>query len=256
MISLLTSILRFTFRTVLLLVFVLLFLFPSLALINHYQGRGTDQGRLQAEKIAVLLANMLVWLFGVSIRVTGTPADGPVLVVANHLSWLDILVMHSVRAMCFVGKAEIDRWPLFSYMARTGNTIFHQRGSQDSASDVATLMVQRLKQGHRVAIFPEGGILPGNSVRRFHARLFRAAVDAQCPVQPVMVRYIHAGQRDDDISFREGENMMVNICRLLARPGAMADIHFLPLLDAAGKPRRALADAAREAVVDSYEDGT
>jgi len=253
MISFLISILRFTFRTVLLLIFLLLFLFPSLVLINYYQGRSTKKGRRQAEKLAVWLANMLVQLFGVSIQVTGTPADGPVLIAANHLSWLDILVMHSVRAMGFVGKAEIDRWPLFSYLARTGNTIFHQRGSHDSASDVATLMIQRLKQGQRVAIFPEGGILPGNSVRRFHARLFRAAVDAQCPVQPVMVRYIRAGQRDDDISFREGENMMMNIFRLLARPGATADIHFLPLLDATGKPRRTLADAARAAVVDSYE---
>jgi len=253
MISSLTSILRFTFRTVLLLLFVLLVFFPSLVLINHYRGLGTEKGGLRAEETAVRLARRLVGLFGVSIRVRGTPADGPVLLTANHISWLDILIMHSVRAMGFVGKAEIDRWPLFGYMARTGNTIFHQRGSQDSASDVATLMMQRLKQGQRVAIFPEGGILPGNSVRRFHARLFRAAVDVGCPVQPVMVRYIRAGRRDDDITFRDGENMMMNIGRLLARPGAKADIHFLPLLDAAGKPRRTLADAARAAVVNSYD---
>jgi len=253
MISVLTSILRFTFRTVLLVFYLLLFFFPTLWVINYYKGHGTEKGNLKADKVASHVANNLVWMFGVSIRVSGTPADGPVLIVANHVSWLDILVLHSVRAMSFVGKAEIDQWPVFSYAARTGNTIFHQRGSQDSASDVATVMTQRLQQGQRVAIFPEGGILLGSSVRRFHARMFRAAVDAQCPVQPVMVRYIHDGQRDDDISFREGENMLVNIGRLLARPGAEADIHFLPLIDAVGTPRRVLADAARAAVVSRYD---
>jgi len=208
---------------------------------------------LKADEVAIRLANNLVWLFGVSIRVSGTPADGPVLIVANHISWLDIIVLHSVRAMSFVGKAEIDQWPVFSYAARTGNTIFHQRGSQDSASDVATVMTQRLQRGQRVTIFPEGGILLGNSVRRFHARMFRAAVDAQCPVQPVMVRYMRDGRRDDDISFREGETMLVNICRLLARPRAEADVHFLPLIDAVGTPRRVLADTARAAVISLYD---
>ncbi len=252
MISILASILRFTFRTVLLVGYLLLVLFPALMLINHFNGLGTEEGSLKAEATAVRVASRLLWIFGVNTRVRGAPADGPVLIAANHLSWLDILVMQSVRSMCFVGKAEIDRWPLFGYMARAGNTIFHQRGSRDSASGAATLMIQRLKQGQRVAIFPEGGILPGNSVRRFHARLFRAAVDAQCPVQPVMVRYMRDGHRDDDISFREGENMMVNIGRVLARPGAQADIRFLPLIDAAGRPRRAVADAARAAVLENY----
>ena len=253
MISIVASILRFAFRTVLLVGFMLVFLFPAMILINYYKGLGTEKGRLRAEAVAVCVAKTFVWIFGISIRARGTPAKGPVLIAANHLSWLDILSMHSVRAMSFVGKAEIDQWPVFSYMARTGNTIFHQRGSHDSASDVATVMTQRLKQGQRVAIFPEGGILPGNSVRRFHARMFRAAVDAQCPVQPVMVRYMRDGRRDDDISFREGESMLVNICRLLARPGAQADVHFLPLIDAVGTPRRVLADTARAAVIDSYD---
>ncbi len=253
MISALISILRFTFRTVLVLIFAVLFLFPTLLLINYHKGAGTEKGRSKADEISVRLARWLVWMFGISLHVCGTPADGPVLVAANHISWLDIIALHSVRAVSFVGKAEIDRWPVFGYAARTGNTIFHQRGSHDSASDVATVMTQRLKLGQRVAIFPEGGILPGNSIRRFHARLFRAAVDAECPVQPVMIRYMHDGRRDDDLSFREGENMLVNMSRILARPGAQADVHFLPLINAAGMPRRVLADAARTAVVNSYD---
>jgi 1-acyl-sn-glycerol-3-phosphate acyltransferase len=186
--------------------------------------------------------------------VSGTPADAPVLVAANHISWLDILALDSVCAMSFVGKAEIDQWPVFSYAARTGNTIFHQRGCHSSASDVTTVMTQRLKLGQRVAIFPEGGILAGHSIRTFHARMFRAAVDAECPVQPVMVRYVNKKVGNGDISFRVGENMMMNMVRVLAHPRSEVEVHFLPVIDATGQPRRTLADAARTAVVSRYED--
>ena len=253
MISLFASILRFSFRTVLLVLFLTFALLPILLVINHYQRMGTEAGWKKSDDIAISLANRFLWFFGIRTRTRGTPVDGPVLIAANHISWLDILALHTEVAMGFVGKAEIDDWPVFSFMARTGGTIFHQRGSHNSAADVTSAMVQRLQQDRRVAIFPEGGILPGAEVRMFHARMFRAAVDVACPVQPVMVRYLSNGSRDDDILFYEHESMLANFGRLLARPGAVADIHFLPVIDSAGKPRRALADAARAAVVNSYE---
>ena len=253
MISILASILRFTFRTVLLVLFLLLLLFPFLLVINRYQRMDTEAGWKKADAVAIRLANWLLWFFGIRIKTRGIPVDGPVLIAANHISWLDILALHTEVAMGFVGKAEIDDWPVFSFMARTGGTIFHRRGCHDSASDVMSAMVQRLQQGRRVAIFPEGGILPGAEVRVFHARMFRAAVDVECPVQPVMVRYLTRGRRDDDILFHKDESMLANFGRLLARPGAVADIHFLPAINSRGKPRRALADAARAAVISSYE---
>ncbi len=116
-------------------------------------------------------------------------------------------------------------------------------------------MIERLKGGQRVAIFPEGGILPGSSeVRVFHARMFRAAIDADCPVQPVTVRYMAEHGRDDDITFRVDENMLVNIGRVLARPGSVAELHFLPAISAEGQPRRVLAETARTAVADRFSD--
>ena len=253
MISFLASILRFTFRTVLLVLFLIFALLPILLVINHYQKLDTQEGWQKADTLGVRLANWFLWFFGIRARTSGIPADGPVLIAANHISWLDILALHTDCAMGFVGKAEIERWPVFRFIARTGGTIFHQRGSHDSAADVSSMMVQRLQKGRRVVIFPEGGIVPGAGMRVFHARMFRAAVDVECPVQPVMVRYLTNGHRDDDILFREGESMLANFTRMLARPGAVADIHFLPAIDSTGKPRRALADAARAAVISSYE---
>ncbi len=233
--------------------FLLFLLFPTLMLINHYRRLDTEAGARKADKVGIRLGGRLVSFFGLRVQVTGRPAEGAVLIAANHISWLDIPALHSACAMGFVAKAEIERWPVFSFIAHTGGTIFHQRGCHDSAADVIAVMAQRLRQGRVVTIFPEGGIKPGSSIRVFHARMFRAAVDVRCPVQPVMIRYMRDGCRDDDISFREGESMMVNLIRLLARPAAVAEIHFLPPISAVDQPRRVLADAARSAVIDRYE---
>lgn len=255
MFSIFPSILRFIFRSVLLIGFLLFLLVPTLMLANHYRRTGTSAGSRKADATAVRLATRLTWFFGIRIKVTGTPVENAVLFVANHISWLDIPVLHSTCAMGFVGKAEIERWPIFRYIARTGGTIFHQRGSHDSAADVSSVMEQRLREDRAVAIFPEGGIKPGSSVRVFHARMFRSAVDVGCPVQPIMIRYMREGERDDDISFRQNESMMMNLGRLLARRGAQAEVSFLPAMSAAGQPRRALADAARAVIIESYEAG-
>ena len=253
MISLIASTFRFSFRTLLLLLFLVFGLLPYLLMVNHFRRLETPAGWQKSDAIAVRIAIRLLWFFGVSVKTRGTPADGPVLVAANHISWLDILALHTEVAVGFVAKAEIEEWPVFSYIARTGSTIFHRRGSHDSAADVISAMIHRLEQGRRVAIFPEGGILPGAEVRVFHARMFRAAVDVGCPVQPVSVRYMRNGKRDDDILFHKDESMLANFVRLLARPGAIADIHFLPPIESKDQPRRALADAARAAVVSSYD---
>lgn len=250
---LLASIVRFVMRGLALIVHILVFLPPTLLLISHHRKRETAAGYLQAEKHTRRWASGLLTIFGIKVQLTGIPAEAPVLIAANHISWLDIVVLISLRLIGFVGKAEINRWPLFGYMARVGGTMFHQRGSHDSAADVITVMVERLKLGQRVAIFPEGGVTPGTEIRVFHARMFRAAVDVECPVQPVMIRYMNNGERDDDISFREKENFLVNIGRLLARPGAQADVRFMALIDAKNKPRRMLADTVKEIVVSSYE---
>lgn len=253
MISTLASILRFTFRSLFLTGFLLFLLAPTLMLVNYNRRLDTAEGSRKADKGAVRLANSLVWFFGTRVQVSGEPQSGPVLIAANHISWLDILVLHSACAMGFVGKAEIESWPIFRSIARVGGTIFHQRGSHDSAAGVSSLMEQRLRQGRAVTIFPEGGIKPGSPIRVFHARMFRPAVDVGCPVQPAMIRYMRNGQIDEEVAFRVGESMLMNLCRQLARPKTVAEVHFLPVISATDQPRRALADGARAAVVKCYE---
>lgn len=233
--------------------FLLFFLAPSLMRVNYYRRLETAEGSRKADRAAVSLADRLAWFFGLRVQLSGQPQDGPVLIAANHISWLDIPVLHGAHAMGFISKAEVESWPVFRYIASTGGTIFHQRGNHDSAADVNSLMVQRLRQGRAVTIFPEGGIVPGAPIRVFHARMFKAAVDVGCPVQPVMIRYMRDGQIDEDVAFRVGESMAMNFCRQLARPKSIAEVQFLPVISAVDQPRRALADGARAAVISRYE---
>jgi 1-acyl-sn-glycerol-3-phosphate acyltransferase len=253
MLSVPVSILRFIVRFVVLIGFLVLVLPVVVFLMNRNRQLGTDAGTQKADAVSVWLARRLAWLFGIRVMITGEPATPPVLFAANHVSWLDIPVLHSGCAMGFVGKAEIEQWPVFSYIARAGGTIFHQRGNHDSAAGVAMAMAERLREGRAVAIFPEGGIKPGAGMRVFHARMFKPAVEVGCLVQPVMLRYMHGGERDDDFQFRVGETMLKNFLRVLARRSVTAEVHFLPAMAAAGKPRRELAEAARAVVGERFE---
>jgi 1-acyl-sn-glycerol-3-phosphate acyltransferase len=198
---------------------------------------------------------MLTWwsaslcrIFGLQRRVRGAVQPGAQLFVANHISWIDIPLMHSVAAMGFVAKAEIGDWPMIGWLADLGNTVFHHRGSHDSANDVLAVMARALEAGERIAIFPEGGILHGPGVKRFHARMFAAAIDAGAPIQPVMLRYSRAGAIYEDITFRPQEHFLANFLRLLMQPRCVAEIRFLPPLESAGRPRRELAERAEAAV--------
>ena len=205
------------------------------------------------EAMAIWWSRMNCRIFGIKIRTRGEFAPGAQLVVANHISWLDIPLMHSVAAMGFVSKAEIKEWPLVGFLAKSGGTLFHQRGCRDSASGVGAVMAKRMEEGGRVAIFPEGGILPGAGVKRFHGRMFAAAIDTATPVQPVMLRYLHDGRHDHDMTFLPGEHFLGNFFRLLRQGGRVADVAVLPLIESAGKQRKPLAQEAERAVRTAFD---
>jgi len=198
-------------------------------------------------------STMVCRIFGLRRQVSGGLNPGPRLVAANHISWVDIPLMNSVAAMGFVAKAEISDWPVVGWLAQLGDTVFHRRGSHDSASGVVSAMVERLEAGERVAIFPEAGILDGEGVKRFHARMFGAAISAGVPVQPVMLRYSRAGQRYDDITFRPGEHFLGNFFRLLMQPACVAEIAFLEPLPSTDRQRRQLAEQAETAVRTAFD---
>ena len=191
----------------------------------------------------------LLRIFGFRLRRVGEPLRGAVLCVANHISWVDISLMHSQHAMGFVAKDEISRWPLIGWLASRAGTIYHRRGNDHSLRDVMEQMVARLHAGFAVGVFPEGGTGDGRTLRVFHARILQTAVDADVPVQPVALRYGERGDAQSIVAFAPGEPFVHNFLRMLGGPGRVAEVHFLePLAPVAGG-RRGMADLARARIV-------
>ncbi|HVR81542.1 MAG TPA: lysophospholipid acyltransferase family protein [Luteimonas sp.] len=187
---------------------------------------------------------------GFRLRRRGTPLPGATVFVANHVSWVDIVALHSQRTMGLVAKHEIAGWPLVGWMATRGETIFHRRGSSASLGGVLHEMLARLRAGRSVGVFPEGRTRDGHEVGPFHARIFLAAVEAGAPVQPVALRYGVRGGAQTTVAFQPGENFVGNFFRLLGEPARLAEVHFLePIAPGAAEGRRGIAELARERIV-------
>ena len=192
----------------------------------------------------------LMRVFGMRMRRIGTPMPGAAMFVANHVSWIDIVALHSQRMMGFVAKREIASWPVVGWLATRGETIYHQRGNQESLGGVLHEMLARLRDGRAVGVFPEGRTRDGREVGPFHARIFLAAVEAGVPVQPVALRYGERGSAQHIVAFAPGESFFANFLRLLGEPPRVAEVVFLDPIapgDAAG--RRRIAETARERIV-------
>ena len=194
-------------------------------------------------------SGLLCRVFGVRIEHSGQPAPGPVLMVANHLSWLDIEVIQAERAASFVGKAEIRSWPFIGWLASLGGTVFLQRGSGNSSGNAVEVMRDSLLAGRTMAIFPEGRTGRGDRVLPFHGRLLQAAIEANCPVQPVAIRYAREGQKTVSPAFAEGETFVANVWRVLGDPPSVAEVHYLPPITPDRQGRREMINKARDAIV-------
>ncbi|MFT4198980.1 MAG: lysophospholipid acyltransferase family protein [Pseudoxanthomonas sp.] len=193
----------------------------------------------------------LMRLFGLRTRRVGTPLPGAAMFVANHVSWVDIEVLHSQRMMGFVAKREIRGWPVVGWLAARGETIFHKRGDTRSLDGVMEAMVERLREGRAVGVFPEGGTRGGAELGPFHARIFQPAVEAQVPVQPVALRYGERGGAQTVVAFAAGESFFANFLRLLGEPARPVDVCFLePIAPAQFEMgRRAMAETARRRIL-------
>jgi 1-acyl-sn-glycerol-3-phosphate acyltransferase len=113
----------------------------------------------------------------------------PGLIVANHISWLDVIALNAVMPMRFVAKSEVRSWLVIGWLAARVQTLFIARGKARAAARMNSRLVDLLQGGESLAIFPEGTSTDGRQVGRFHASLLQSAVDAGVPVHPVAICY-------------------------------------------------------------------
>lgn len=234
-------------------VLMLLLALPAALLQNGWAARRRVHGEPLDQRVVRWWTRTALRMIGIRVRKFGTALPDPAMFVANHCSWLDIVVVHTQRAVCFVAKAEIERWPLFGFLAASAGTIFHRRGSTDSLARVMQVMVERMLAGRSVAVFPEGGAAHGATLKIFHARIFQAALDADAPIQPVALRYSRGGINQPQIAFAPGENFIGNVWRLLGDPPLQAEVHFLAPLERRDGGRKQLAQNARAQIAQALD---
>lgn len=161
----------------------------------------------------------------IEIRIVGdSPARG--LVVANHLGYLDVVVLAAAMPCFFVAKFEIGNWPFFGTAARAGGTIFLIRTSRASASVVANQIAQRLSLPVPVLLFPEGTSTDGSRVMRFHSRLIAPATETSAPVTAAALRYSAQGVEERELCWFGDTMFLPHLWRTLGRTGLGAEVRF------------------------------
>lgn len=171
------------------------------------------------------------------------------MVVANHVSWLDIFVVDALYPCRFVAKAEIRAWPLAGWLAAKAGTVFISRGSKRDLRHIFKGLVHSLQAGERVAFFPEGTTARQGTVLPFHANLFEAAVDAKVMVQPFALSYVDAaGVLHPNVEFIGEMSFAESVLKILNGAPVTARLKCMPAIDATGTHRRELAQAAHDAV--------
>ncbi|MQR01332.1 lysophospholipid acyltransferase family protein [Glaciimonas soli] len=171
------------------------------------------------------------------------------LIVANHVSWLDIFVINSVQSCRFVAKSDIRSWPLIGWLCDKSGTIFIARGKQSDVRRIFQGLVHSIQAGERVAFFPEGTTAAQGGVLPFHANLFEAAIDAQAQIQPYAVRYLNAdGSLHPAADFIGDMTFAQSMVTILKAPAMQAELIQLTPLTSTSKHRRELATMAHASI--------
>ncbi|MGD0789635.1 MAG: lysophospholipid acyltransferase family protein [Terracidiphilus sp.] len=190
-------------------------------------------------------SRLVLKALGVHYQVEGQPPTHG-LVVCNHLSYIDILVIAAAMPCFFVAKMEIRGWPFFGMAARSNGTIFVDRGSLASAMTVAEQMTERLKLPIQVPVllFPEGTSTDGSQVIRFHSRLIDPATSIGAPISTAAIGYLIEGGVDErELCWYGDESFATHLWKVLGTAGFSAHLRF-------GQPRvytdrRVAADETR-----------
>ncbi|MBI1889961.1 MAG: 1-acyl-sn-glycerol-3-phosphate acyltransferase [Burkholderiales bacterium] len=179
------------------------------------------------------------------------PQPTRALIVANHISWLDIFVINSLHTCRFVAKSDIRGWPLIGWLCDKAGTIFIARGKLRDVRRIYEGLVHSLHEGEHVAFFPEGTTSEQGTVLPFHANLFEAAVEAGVPVQPFALRYVDAqGGLHPSVSFIGDMSFAQSMIAVLTGGPIHAELIRLPIVVTTDRHRRELAPLARQVIAE------
>lgn len=191
----------------------------------------------------------VIHILGGDVRVHGETHSTGVLMVANHISWLDIPLLGGLSPVRFLSKHEVKHWPLIGWLAEKAGTLFIKRGVKGAAQQASDTIAERLLAGDAIIVFPEATTSDGTDVLPFHARLFASACDTRVGVQPVAVRYFNSNGEISRIApYIDEVSLWDNLVGLLTEKTLVIEVHYLPVIKPEQHSRKSLARLAEQAV--------
>ncbi|MGQ0685088.1 lysophospholipid acyltransferase family protein [Bradyrhizobium sp.] len=200
---------------------------------------------------------MMLAIIGIRVRshrqLTGA---SPRFVVANHVSWTDILALASLYPLVFLAKKEVASWPVLGFLARLQGTVFVDRGNRRGIPQVNAALSEVLRAGRDVVVFAEGTSSDGASILKFNAAHFAMLCDLQSSevpppfiLAPVGIAYTETDQaKPADIGWYGDMTFVPHLWSLMKRDDVVCHIAFGPPVETAGRDRKALAAAAETSV--------
>jgi 1-acyl-sn-glycerol-3-phosphate acyltransferase len=155
------------------------------------------------------------------------------MVVSNHISWLDVPVLQTIYATCFIGKAEMQKWPFIGAMVKVGGTIFINRKDKRQLIRVNQIVTNKLQEGASIGLFPEGRTGPGHTVLQFKAPILEAAIMAKSKITPIVIEYCdHEYNRTSQVTYAGAISLYQSIQNTLLLKRIHVKIHSLPQINA------------------------
>lgn len=202
-------------------------------------------------------SKQLLTTLNIGIQIEGPqPArgEGGCLIVANHVSWLDIFVLNAIHPAQFIAKSEVRNWPVIGWLCRRSGTIFIERAMRQNASLVNRHVSLLLEQGACIGLFPEGTTTDGKQVGHFHSALIQPAIDAGARLCPIALRYQNKdGRLEAAAAFIVDMTLAQSIWKILRCPHLNALVVFTPALLATNENRRVLARTAQIAITQGLQ---
>lgn len=236
---------RISWRLILLISHILL----GVLLAALFLRKALPPGSLAA-RLSLWWHSDLCKIFGVQCSSTGIINKAPTLFVVNHISWFDIPALGSKIPAHFLSKDEVNSWPILGWLAGQAGTLYIKRGRQGAAEQSINEISATLNRGGHVVIFPEGTTTDGTSVRKFHSRLFQAAIDAGVPIQPVALRYPHPDGVHPKAPFIGDTQFLQSTLDMMSEKQMQVNMEFLPPIDSRGLDRSELAKLSQQIILE------
>lgn len=207
----------------------------------------------QSEKIRLWFKKILD-IIEIKTITKGEIKPGNYLIISNHSSWLDIIILGSTFKTTFLSKIEVSRWPIIGKITTAVDMLFINRGAKNAATLAVDGISEFLENNRNVTIFPEGTSSGGKGLLKFKPRLFASCIDTSSPVQCVIIKYPYKNKNiHPSVPFVRGNSLFLNILKVLFQNDIVAEITISELVSTKGKDRKSVAHECYEIVKNNLE---